>query len=334
MYLGIDIHKRYAQVAVMDKTGEIVEEVRVENANLDDIAQRYAGAEAAIEATSNYYHIHDTLSEHLDVTVAVAHPKELTQIAQSDKKTDRVDAKELARMVRLNSVPESYVPTDEVREARALVRGRQTLVENRIKYANKIHGLLSDHGITEDVKPLSVEGREFLRELSLPTPWNTLLASYLDVVETLTEEIQKLEKTIEERAGSLKETQLLMTIPGVSYYTALTIYAELGEIDRFDDDKAVVSYVGLNPVIRESGDSRMEGSISKRGSSRVRWLLVQAANTAVHTCSDEYLSQFYDRLASRKNSQKAIVATARKMLVSIYHMLDRGEVYDPPGVTA
>jgi len=319
-------------VAVMDEAGEIVEEVRVENANLDDLAQRYAGAEAALEATSNYYHIHDTLSEHLDVTVA--HPEELNQIAQSDKKTDRVDAKELARMVRLNSVPESYVPTDEVREARALVRGRQTLVENRTEYANKIHGLLSDHGITEDVKPLNKEGREFLRELSLPTPWDALLESYLEVIETLTEEIQNLEETIEERAGSLKETQLLMTIPGVSYYTALTIYAELGEIERFDDDKSVVSYVGLNPVIRESGDSRIEGSISKRGSGRVRWLLVQAAHNAVHVCNDEYLSRFYERLASRKNSQKAIVATARKMLVSIYHMLDRGEVYDPPGVSA
>ncbi|MDT3437983.1 IS110 family transposase [Haloarcula sp. 1CSR25-25] len=332
MYLGIDVHKRYAQVAVMDEAGEIVEEVRVKNANLDDLAQRYAGAEAALEATSNYYHIHDTLSEHLDVTVA--HPKELNQIANSDKKTDRVDAKELARMVRLNSVPESYVPTDEIREARALVRGRQTLVENRTKYANKIHGLLSDHGITEDVKPLNKEGREFLRELSLPTPWDALLESYLELIETLTEEIQELEETIEERAGSLKETQLLMTIPGVSYYTALTIYAELGEISRFDGDKSVVSYVGLNPVIRESGDSRIEGSISKRGSGRVRWLLVQAANTAVHTCDDAYLSRFSERLASRKNSQKAIVATARKMLVSIYHMLDRREVYDPPDVSA
>ena len=332
MYLGIDVHKRYAQVAVMDENGHIVEEVRVENANLDDLAQRYAGAQAALEATSNYYHIHDTLSEHLDVTVA--HPKELNQIAHSDKKTDRVDAKELARMVRLNSVPESYVPTDDIREARALVRGRQTLVENRTKYANKVHGLLSDHGITEDVKPLSVEGREFLRELSLPTPWNSLLESYLEVIETLTEEIHNLDETIEERAGSPSETQLLMTIPGVSYYTALTIYAELGEISRFDGDKEVVSYVGLNPVIRESGDSRIEGSISKRGSGRVRWLLVQAAHTAVHTCNDEYLSRFYNRLASRKNSQKAIVATARKILVSIYHMLDRGEVYDPPGVSA
>ncbi|SNR70426.1 Transposase [Halorubrum ezzemoulense] len=332
MYLGIDVHKRYAQVAVMDEAGTIVEEVRVENANLDDLAQRYAGAQAVLEATSNYYHIHDTLSEHLDVTVA--HPKKINQIADTDKKTDRVDAKELARMLRLNSVPESYVPSEAVREARALVRGRQTLVENRTKYANKVHGLLSDHGITEDVKPLSVEGREFLRELSIPTPWDELLDSYLDLIESLTEEIQKLEETIEQRAGSLKETQLLMSIPGVSYFTALTIYAEVGDIRRFDRDKEVVSYVGLNPVIRESGDSRIEGSISKRGSGRVRWLLVQAANTAVHTCNDEYLSRFYDRLASRKNSQKAIVATARKMLVSIYHMLDRGEVYDPPGVSA
>jgi len=130
------------------------------------------------------------------------------------------------------------------------------------------------------------------------------------------------------------ETQLLMTIPGVSYYTALTIYAELGGVNRFDDDKEAVSYVGLNPVIRKLGDSRIEGSISKRGSGRVRWLLVQAANTAVHTSNDEYLSRFYDRLISRKNSQKAIVAAARKMLVSIYHILDRREVYDPPGVTA
>jgi len=316
----------------MDEAGEIVEEVRVENANLDDLAQRYAGAQAAIEATSNYYHIYDTLSEHLDVTVA--HPKELNQIADTDKKTDRVDAKELARMVRLNSVPESYVPTDEIREARALVRGRQSLVEHRTEYANKVHGLLSDHGISEEVKPLTQEGREFLRELSLPTPRKSVLESYLEVIETLTDEIQNLEETIEERAGSLKETPLLMTIPGVSYYTALTIYAELGEINRFDGDKEVVSYVGLNPVIRESGDSRIEGELSKRGSGRARWLLVQAAHTAVHTCNDEYLSRFYERLASRKNSQKAIVATVRKMLVSMYHMLDRGEVYDPPGVSA
>jgi len=332
MYIGIDVHKRYSQIAVLDHNGEIVDEVRVENANLEDFAQQYAGSPAAIEATSNYYHIYDTLSEYLDVTVA--NPSKLKLISDTDKKTDRVDAKQLARMLWLGSIPESYIPTDDVREARALVRGRHSLVENRTEYANKIHGLLDDHGISQDVKPLSVEGREFLAELSLPTPWDTLLASYLDIIETLTEQIESLEEVIEERAGSLEETQLLMTIPGVSYFTALTIYAEIGEVSRFDSDKDVVSYVGLNPVIRESGDSRFEGSISKRGSGRVRWLLVQSSYTAVHTCQDEYLSRFYDRLAQRKSSKKAIVATARKLLVSMYHMLDREEVYDPPGVSA
>ena len=208
--------------------------------------------------------------------------------------------------------------------------GDRKLVENRTEYANKIHGLLSDHGITEDVKPLTGKGREFLRELSLPTPWDTLLESYLEMIETLTDEIRHLEVKIEECAGSLKETQLLMTIPGVSYYSALTIYAELGDINRFGGDKEVVSHVGLNPVIRESGDSRFEGGISKRGSGRVCWMLVQCAQVAVHTCGDKYLSRFYDRIANRKNSQKAIVATARKLLVSMYHMLNREEVYDPP----
>lgn len=124
-----------------------------------------------------------------------------------------------------------------MREARALVRGRQTLVEKRTKYANKVHGLFSDHGVTEDMKSQTMKGRESLRELSLPTPFDTLLGSYLDLTESLTEEIQKLDQTIEERAGSPSETHLLMTIPGVSYFTALTIYADLGGINRFDSDK-------------------------------------------------------------------------------------------------
>lgn len=240
MYLGIDIHKRYAQVAVLDTDGEIDREVRVENANLDEIAQQYAGCEAAIEAASNYYHIHDTFSEYLDVVVT--NPSELKLIADSDTKTDRVDAKELARMVRLGSIPESYVPSDEIRECRALVRGRYKLVENRKDYANKVHGLLTEHGITENVKPLSVNGREFLRELSLPTPWDDLLETYLEMIETFTEQIDRLEATIEERAASHEETQRLMTIPEVSYYSALLIHAEIGEIDRFDTAQQVVSY--------------------------------------------------------------------------------------------
>ena len=84
-----------------------------------------------------------------------------------------------------------------------------------------------------------------------------------------------------------------MSSPGVSYYSALMIYAEIGEINRFDRNKEVVNYAGLNPVIRESLDSRFEDGISKRGSSGLRWILIQCTNVAVRNCEDEYLSRFY-----------------------------------------
>jgi len=332
MYLGIDIHKSDAQVAVMNEDGGIEAELRVKNDNLGELAQQYAGSKAAIEATSGYYHIYKTLSASLDVKVA--DPNQLNSIATSDKKTDRVDAKELARLLRLDAIPESYVPSEEIRKYRALVRGRSSLVEDRTEMANKVHSLLTEQGVSRTVKPLSTEGREFLRELSLPTPWDVLLDSYLTVIEKLTEVIDQLDTVIEDVAGSLEETQLLMTIPGVSYYSALLIYAEIGEIDRFETDKQLVSYVGLNPIVRESGDSRYEGGISKRGPGNVRWMLVQSSYVAVKTCKDEYLGRFYDRLDRRKSGKKAIVATARKLLVAMYHMLDRQEVYDPPGVSS
>ena len=332
MFIGIDLHKQEAQVAVRNDAGDVIFEDRVRNANLEAFAQQYTGSKAVIEATSNYYHIYDTLSEYLDVTVA--HPGKLKLISNTDTKTDRVDAQELSRILRLNSVPESYVPTDEIRECRALVRGRQSLVQTRTEYVNKIHGLLGDVGISKNVKPLSVSGREFLKELSLEKPWDSLLSSYLSLVDEVTEQIDTLEADIEARAESLEETQLLMTAPGISHITSLTLYAEIGDVERFDGHKAVVSYVGMNPTIRESGDSRIEGGISKRGSGRVRWLLVQAVYNAVYNCKDEYLTQFHDRLAAKKPRKKAVVATARKLLVSLYYMLNRNEAYNPPGVSS
>jgi len=269
MFFGIDLHKRAAQVAVRNDDGELIEETRVDTEDLEPLAERYARGEALLEATTNDFYIYDLLSEHLDVKVG--HPPKLKAIAQTDKKTDTVDAKELSRLLWLGSVPERYVPTDEIRECRSLVRGRISLLEERTSFANKIHSLLADNGITRNVKPLSAAGREYLENLSLPAPWNELLTAYLAVIDALTEEIDRLDKLIDERAEGLEETRLLMTIPGIAHYSALVIYAEIGEIDRFDAAKEVVRYVGLNPVVRESGDSRFEGGISKNGPGKGRF---------------------------------------------------------------
>jgi len=332
MHIGMDIHKRYAQVAVLDEAGEVVEETRVANASLDEFAQRYAGATVALEATSNYHHIQATLSEYLDVQVA--DPEEVKLIAHSMQKNDSLDARQLARLARLEAVPECYVPSDQFRKCRALVRGRRALVEERKDHANRVHELLNKHGITRNVKPLSKKGREALRDLSVPEPWDAILESNLQVIETLSDEIATLDEMIEQKATSIEPVDRLMTIPGVGAYSAVTIYAELGDVDRFSSAKQAVNYAGLDPVIRESGDSRKEGGISKQGPAHLRWVLVQSTMSAVHTSGDEYLSRFYDRLNERKHKMVARVATARKLLVSIYHMLDREEVYDPPGVSS
>jgi transposase len=125
-----------------------------------------------------------------------------------------------------------------------------------------------------------------------------------------------------------------MTILSVSFYSSLVITSKISGIDRFDEANQVVSYAGLDPVVHEQSDSRTEGSISKHGSGDLHWILVQCVQAAVHRCHDPYLGRFDARLTQRKNYQIAIVATARKLLVSIFHMLEREEVYDPPEVSA
>jgi len=332
--LGIDLHKHESQVAVLpdDPTeNDLLEEVRVSNANLDEIAQRYEGSEAVLEATSNYYAIYDRLSDYLEV--AVANPLELSWITESSQKTDEIDAQKLAELQRADIVPESYVPPEEIRSLRALTRGREHLVDERTKWKNEVHAVLDQHGVTYDGKLFTESGREFLAELTLGDPGDILLETYLETIDELTEKIESLRGEIEARAPELPEVELLLTIPGIGALTAVEIYAEIGEVERFDRAPELVSYAGLDPSVRESADSRTEGAISKQGNKYLRTAAVQGAWRAVHTGNDPYLGKFYYRLRDQKNKPEKVarVAAGRKLLVSIFHMLDRGEEYDPPG---
>jgi len=111
MYLGIDTHTKYAQVAVVDSDGNLQDEFRLPNDRLDDLAEQYTGSEAAIEASGNYRPIYEVLDEHLDITLA--NPSKNRSIAEATVKTDRLDAKRLAHMLHAGMLAESYVPPDE-----------------------------------------------------------------------------------------------------------------------------------------------------------------------------------------------------------------------------
>jgi transposase len=245
------------------------------NANLDEIAQKYAGSKAAIEAGSNYFTIYDTLSGHLDVTLV--NPSKAPWLTDEKQKDDRRDAKKLARFLRMDELPESYVPPKELRKYRALARGRKKLKEKQTDFKNEVQSLLDQHGITRQGSLWSQEGREFLAELTLGEPWQSVMEQWLEAIDEFETKINQLQDKIETVARDLEEVNILTSVPGIAAYSGLMIYSEIGEIERFDQASEVVSYAGLDPIVRESGNSRTEGGISKQGNGYLRWILVQWA---------------------------------------------------------
>jgi transposase len=306
------------------------DEIRLPNDLLAELPNQYAGGEAAIEASGHYRSVYEMLNEHLDVTLV--NPSKNRLIAEASVKTDRIDAKRLAHMLRADMLAESYVPLDEIRELRDLVRPRKALVEERTAEKNRVRAVLKPTDNAHDSELFGPTGREFLAELSLSDADRTIVEAHLSVIDEYDHQIERLEELIEQKLLESPTAQWVPSIPGVGQSTAALIVAEIGEIDRFDRHEELVSYAGLDPQVHQSGETEVHGSISKECSAPLRRALVRCAHVSVRC--DDYLGSFYTRLKRRKNKQIAIVATARKLLVSIFYRLKRQEPYDPPEVSA
>jgi len=147
----------------------------------------------------------------------------------------------------------------------------------------------------------------------------------LPVIETPDRQIEVISSQLKRLVREDEEAGLLTTIPGVGYYTALLLVAEIGDVERFPSPEKLCSYAGLVPSVRRSGNSTIHGSITKEGSKWIRWALTQAAHT--HLRYDTQLTRFHNRLAEKKTKQAAIAATARKMLKVVYFMLKEREPF-------
>ncbi len=192
MYLGIDTHTRYAQVAVVDTDGNLQDKFRLPNDCLDELAEEYAGSDAAIEASGNYRPIYEILDEHLSVTLA--NPSKNRLIADATVKTDSLDAKRLAHMLHAGMLAESYVPADEIRELRDLVRTRKGLVEKRMAEKNRIRTVLKRTDNAYEKELFGPNGREFLAELSLSEANRTIIEAHLSAIDVYDDEIASLEE--------------------------------------------------------------------------------------------------------------------------------------------
>jgi transposase len=279
VYVGIDVHKHYCQAALMNDNGQVTHELRFDNTtkgapNLVDLAKSVdSHIKAVVEPSANYWiRIYDKLEDE-GVEVKLTNPLKTKAIAQARIKTDRIDAKTLAYLLRGDLVAESYVPTRKNRQRRALIRHRASLIRMRVEIKNRIHALLDKHELQQSYSDLfGKQGMEWLRRLQLPTPDNEILQSSLQVAERLTEQIRSLGIQIAKDATSEEKAKLLMTIPGVDYYAAMVLLSEIGDVHRFSSDEKLVNWVGLARQVHQSGGSNWTGHITRKGSSRARWI--------------------------------------------------------------
>lgn len=324
-YVGLDVHKEFIYASTVDDRGKILNERKFMNsvgALSYFLENQDKETEFVLEACGMYEPVYDRIEEQ-GFSVKVAHPLKTKAIASARIKTDSIDAKVLADLLRADLVAESYVPSKEVRELRSLVRRRTSLVKQRSHLKHQTHSILLKNGVNAPMTDIfGVSGKKFLQQVELPYAERLAMDNLLAIVESFNERISLSDTAITGIVQSNDKIKLLTTIPGIADFSALLIYSDIDKIQRFKSPKHLCSYAGIVPSVYQSGNTVRRGSITKHGSRLLRWVLIQAAHRAV--VSDPHLSRLYKHLEKKKGSNKAIVAIARKMLTYIFIMLTGG----------
>ena len=333
-FVGVDLHKQSITLCVvMQKEGKrvVVERATLRCDQPDRIARWFAKLgpfQVTVEATSSYEWFVQ-LVESLADRVVLAHPKKLRVIAESTRKTDKLDARVLAEFLALDMIPPAHRPSPRLREHRALVRQRQYLQRRITSLKNRLRHLLSHYNA--DVKYLfSARGQAYLKRLSLSTSDRFVVHQLQQSIEHFREQRLALDQRLRQFAKRApvreKEArQVLETFPCVGPVTIDVVLSELGDVRRFRSQKQVAAYVGLVPGIRESAGKAKQLGISKEGSGLLRWVMIQTAWRLVGKTRRWGLA--YEQLKRRTGAKKAIVAIARRVLGVIVSMLQSGQRY-------
>jgi transposase len=335
--IGLDVHRDFCVVAICED-GEVRTGGRVPSTpeGLALLAQSLLGSDrVALEVTGSCWEVARILEGHVDRVVVVS-PDD-TGITQARAKTDRLDARALARLLWSGELESVWMPDERCRVLRRRLARREQLVRSRTRAKNEIHAVLQRR--LQGKPPCSdlfgVKGRRWLAGLELPIEERESVDAGVRHVEFLDFEIAAVERLIAQQALEWPEIRRLMTVPGVNLICAATFIAAVGDPRRFLASRKLVAYLGLDPKVRQSGDApARSGRISKRGSAAARWALVEAAWSVV--LQPGPLHAFYDRTRARRGHGKAIVATARKLAILFWCMLTRDQDYahQQPSLTA
>jgi len=331
--IGVDYHKSYSHVTILDDHGQELWKGRIGN-RPEDVAALFENlqgeSKAVIEATRNWLVMHDLLEQFCDVTLA--HPLKVKAISSAKIKTDAIDSRVLADLLRADLIPEAHVPSKNVRLARNVLRQRLFFVRMRTMVKNRIHGLIDRHPEIEkgegmDSDLFGKSGRTWLREIDLPPEERKLLDGELSLLDALDARIKSSDRWVSDLAKGNRDVALLKTIPGIGPFFAVLLWAEIDGIDRFAHPKKLAAYAGLVPSTYSSGGKTHHGRITRQGNKWIRWAMVEAVKPAI--TSDWWLRGHYEHIKARAGYNGAKVATARRLLTLVFRVLSERRVYRP-----
>lgn len=330
IYIGADLHARSVSFAGVDEAGALVTEktLRTRPEDVLGFVEKYRpGVSVAVEAMNSYYWFVDTLME-AGIEVHLVHPLMLKAISYAKVKTDKVDARTIAQLLRLGMLPKAYIYPRAVRPLRDLARRRQLFVDERSLHYREIQSMHQQAG-------LSTPARNAVKKLTsdelssrFESDATQLFAGCLvEVNKSLDQQIHSMARHLHRECSSNPIYHRIMELPGVGEIYGQTILLESGDISRFRSHREYASYARLVPGSANSADRVRRGVNPKQGNARLKNAFRQAALRAV--ISNRTVKHFFDRKAKkihRKNILYSIVA--RKLAVAAYHVMRRDTPLD------
>jgi transposase len=322
VYIGCDFHPHKQTVAWCDtRNGEIRIETfdHADRRRIERFYRQFKDRKVivGVEASGGMTWFEELVTE-AGHQFLVGDATKIRKMAPSRHKTDRRDAEHSLNLLMTGRFPALWRRPKASEEVLTELRYRHGLVKQRTFICNRLQAIARDAGLGR-FKVQTERGRKLLKEAKLWPGTAKIKENWITLLDKLGEQITDVEKGLEQRAKADKEANRLMTHPGIGPLTGLCYAHTVGDVNRFRTTREVTAYVGLDPVEASSGDKRRIGSISKGGSTLLRFLLVQAAQAAIRR--DKRLRSFYQQVSRRRGTAIAKVATARKLCVRAFIML-------------
>lgn len=317
VYIGVDIHPHQQSAAFLSKSGN-VKTITLHH-NKDDVRGFYSQfpkATVGIEATGSFRWFENMLFE-LGHELLIGSAREIRLLARSRNKNDKLDAKHILELLRENRFPAIWRRPQESNQVLELLRLRHNLVRQRTICLNRLQSIRIWFGLPK--RKYSSTMLAEIEGMDLPFSYACSRDVQLSLLDQLNSRIGDVEKILDDLYQIDTAAQLLFSHYGVGKLTALCFVHTIVDPERFANKRKIVAYLGFDPVEDSSAEHQRFGSISKRGSKLLRFLLIQSAQVACRR--DPELKEFYSRIAKRRGKPKAKIAIARKLAIRLYKML-------------